>query len=102
MKWAIEVQRTKLQRRNLSDLLNGIGYSLIDGIGYPAFTSPDLDICVTATEAFELAKRVRDVFTGPSQIDPDLIIGSVIDYSTNPPNRTAFLETHPVSCRFLD
>jgi hypothetical protein len=43
MKWAVEIQETSLERRNLEDLLNGLGFALIDGIQFPAFTSPEID-----------------------------------------------------------
>lgn len=92
MKWAIEIQKTSLSRRNLADLLNGLGFSLIDGIEYPAIACSAIDACGTAAEAFEIAKEVRTVFKGPSKIDPEFGLGSVIDYSTTPPRRHAFLE----------
>ncbi|WP_031434498.1 hypothetical protein [Methylomarinum vadi] len=92
MKWAIEIQKTGLEKRNLSDLLFGLGFKLVEGIEYPALASPEIDTCSTAEAAFEKAKAVRDAFKGPTQIDPDFVLGSVIDYSTNPPRRHAFLE----------
>lgn len=95
MKWAVEIQKTSLERRNLEDLLNGLGFALIDGIQFPAFTSPEIDQCDNAAAVFEKAKQVRAAFTGPAQIDPDFTLGSVIDYSFDPPRRHAFLEVQP-------
>ncbi len=92
MKWAIEIQKTGLEKRNLADLLSGLGYKLVEGIKNPALTSPKIDACVTAADVFEKAKVVRSAFKGPSQIDPEFVLGSVIDYSKNPPLRHAFLE----------
>ena len=92
MKWAIEIQKTSLERKNLSDLLDGLGFKLIEGIQYPAFTSAEIDACRTATDAFEKAKAVRSAFKGPTQIDPEFVLGSVIDYSSNPPKCHAFIE----------
>jgi hypothetical protein len=92
MKWAIEIQKTNLEARNLRDLLSGLGFSLIDGIDYLAFTSADLNNCDNAQEVFEIAKQIRDAFTGPAQIDLTFTLGSVIDYSNDPPKRLAFLE----------
>lgn len=92
MNWAIEIQNTTLERRNLADLLSGLGFTLIDGIQFPAFTSPEIGRCCTAAEAFEIAKRLRTAFTGPAQIDPKFALGSVIDHSLTPPRRHAFLE----------
>jgi hypothetical protein len=92
MKWAIEIQKTSLQQRNLRDLLRGIGFDLVDGVEYPALASSSIDACETAADAFEIAKEVRAVFKGPAKIDPEFVLGSVIDFSTTPPRRHAFLE----------
>lgn len=92
MRWAIEIQKTGLEKRNLSDLLFGLGFELVEGIEYPALASPEIDACSTAADAFEKAKAVRAAFKGPAQIDPDFVLGSVIDYSTSPPRRHAFVE----------
>ena len=95
MKWAIEIQKTSLEKRNLSDLLSGLGFELIEGIEYPALASPEIEACLTPADAFEKAKSVREAFKGPAQIDPEFVLGSVIDYSTTPPRRHAFLEVEP-------
>ena len=92
MKWAIEIQKTSLERRNLSDLLDGLGFKLVEGIQYPAFTSTEMDACPTATDAFEKAKALRAALKGPTQVDPEFALGSVIDYSSNPPKGHAFIE----------
>jgi hypothetical protein len=92
MKWAVEIQKTNLELRNLAELLAGIGFALIDGMQFPAFTSPEIDSCETAAKAFDKAKQLRAAFTGPAQIDPAFALGSVIDFSSDPPKRHAFLE----------
>jgi len=92
MKWTVEVQRIGLDRRNFEDLLAGLGFSLIDGVQYPALWSPEMVQCNTAAEAFELAKKVRGAFAGPSQVDPEFTLGSVVDYTFSPARRHAFLE----------
>jgi hypothetical protein len=46
---------------------------------------------MTASDAFELAKRVRMAMKRTG-IDPEFQLGSVIDFSSNPPKRHAFLE----------
>ncbi|WP_133091940.1 hypothetical protein [Thauera propionica] len=92
MKWAIEVIRTSLDGRNLADLLNGLGFDLIRGVEYPAFSSPGIDACATAADAFEMAKDVEAAFKGPARIDLEFTLGSVIDYGTTPPRRHAFAE----------
>jgi hypothetical protein len=92
MKWAVEIQKTNLERRNLIDLINGLGFSIIDGIQFPAFTSPEIDCCKTAEEVFDKAKHLRVAIVGPAKIDPGFSLGSVLDFSTDPPKRHAFLE----------
>ncbi len=92
VRWAVEIQKTSLDRRNLSDLLNGLGFKLVEGIEYPALTAPEIDACATAADAFEKAKAVRAAFKGATQIDPEFVLGSVIDYSSSPPRRHGFLE----------
>src|SRR5690606_12888465 len=47
-------------------------------------------------DAFEIAKHLRDTFTGPTQIDPTFTLGAVIDYSSEPPNRHHFVEVKPL------
>ncbi|QOJ10005.1 hypothetical protein [Nitrosomonas sp. H1_AOB3] len=92
MKWAIEVQKTSLEQRNLADLLKGLGFDLIQENECPALSSPTIDACATAADAFEIAKDVRAAFKGPANIDPEFALGSVIDYATTPPRRHVFLE----------
>jgi hypothetical protein len=100
MKWAVEIQKTSLERRNLDDLLQGLGFSLVDGIEFPAFTSPSIESCDTAKQVFEQAKKVRSAFTGAAQIDPQFVLGAVIDYSFNPPRRQNFLEIKSIRSSF--
>lgn len=95
MRWAIEVQKTSLEQRNLADLLKGLGFDLIQGNECPALSSPTIDACASAADAFEIAKDVRAAFKGPAKIDPEFALGSVIDYATTPPRRHAFLEVAP-------
>jgi hypothetical protein len=92
LRWAIEIQKTSLDKRNLADLLQGLGFGLIEGIEYPALASPIIDVCATAADVFEVAKGIRSAFKGPAQVDSEFMLGSVIDFSTNPPRRHAFLE----------
>lgn len=92
MRWAIEIQKTGLTNKNLTDLLQGLGFSLVEGIEYPALTSPAIDACAAAADAFDIAKSVRLAFKGPAQVDSEFVLGSVIDFSTTPPRRHAFLE----------
>lgn len=99
MKWAIEVQKSSLEQRNLADLLKGLGFDLIQENECPALSSPTIDACATAAEAFEIAKDVRAAFKGPAKVDPEFALGSVIDYSTTPARHHAFLEATPCVMR---
>jgi len=97
MRWAIEIQRTTLERRNLEDLLAGLGYRLFDAGPFLAFTSQEIDQCRNAAEAFNLAKRLKAALTGPAQIDPDFSLGSVIDDTGSTSTRHTFLAVQPGS-----
>lgn len=93
MRWAIEIQSTKLERRNLADLLEKLGLVVVDEVPHVAFTSGQIDRCVTASEAFQIAKKVQRAFAR-AKIDTSFVLGSVIDYSRSPASRHAFLEIH--------
>lgn len=92
MKWAVEIKTTKLQRRNLTDLLSGLGYDVLDIASGVAFTSSSLDSLITPAEVWSEAKRLRAAMTGPAEIDPDFTLGAVVDCSTREPKRHYFLE----------
>lgn len=96
MKWAVEIQKTGLERRNLVDLLYGLGFQLIDGVDFEAIYTPYFDDLESAAEVWTEAKKVRDAFTGPASIDPEFVLGSVIDYSTKERKRHAFLEAKSI------
>ena len=93
MKWAFLIERTTLDRRNLLDLLDGIGYqpANVPGLGL-AFWSKTLEGCLSAGEVWEEAKRIRDLVSKVTEIDPDFILGPVIDLSSGEPKRHHFLE----------
>lgn len=76
----------------LGDLLSGLGFTIVDERPLVAFSSPEMNRCTTAAAAFEIAKRLRSLVTGAAQADPKFDLGSVIDYSTAPPRRHAFME----------
>ncbi|MBM4207864.1 MAG: hypothetical protein FJ190_07520 [Gammaproteobacteria bacterium] len=93
IKWAVEIKKTSLEHRNIADLLSGLGFSLINGVKFPEFTSPSIDECSNAEQAFDLAKHLRSAFyCGTPQTDPEFTLGAVIDYSVNPPRPNYFIE----------
>lgn len=60
MKWAFQIERTTLDRRNLLDLLDGIGYQPANVPGLDlAFWSKALEDCLNAGEVWE--EGLRDV-----------------------------------------
>lgn len=99
MRWAVEIQGTSLERRNLSDLLSGLGYSIIDGVDHIAVTSPSLDAHSSTGEVWIEAKKIREAMKGPANIDPQFTLGAVINYATGEPIRHLFLEAE--SGRFV-
>ena len=93
MKWPFQIERTTLDQRNLLDLLDRIGYQQADVPGLDlVFCSKTLEACVTAGEVWEEAKRIRDLISEVTEIDPEFTLGPVIDLSSGEPKRHHFLE----------
>jgi hypothetical protein len=93
MRWAVEIQKTSLERRNLEDLLKEIDFEIVDDIGFDlAFTAPLFDQ-MDSIEVWSMAKKLREAMIGPAEIDPDFTLGAVIDYSASEPKRHHFLES---------
>lgn len=99
VRWAVEIQKTTLERRNLEDLLCGLGFRVLEAEHSLVFVSEEMRRLATAAEAFELAKRVRAAMTGPSGVDSEFQLGSVLDFASDPPRRHAFLEIQSVVMR---
>ncbi len=92
MRWAIEIQKTSLDERMLSDILGVLNINLVEGINFPkAFSSSEIDECPTAQDAIEIARRVRSTLK-TTQIDPEFSLGAVINFSVDPPTSHYFLE----------
>lgn len=96
MRWAVEIQETSLEQRNLTDLLSKLGFSIVDGIEFRALASPAMDSLQTSSEVWSEAKRLRYAIAGPANIDSAFRLGAVIDYTTTPPKRDYFLEVDSV------
>lgn len=98
MKWAFQIERTSLDRRNLIDLLNTIGYELVDLKDSEfVFCSEYLDTCENSGEVWEDAKRVRELISKITEIDPELSLGPVIDFTSGTPKRHHYLEAEPIT-----
>jgi len=95
MKWAVEIQKTSLDRRNLVDLLQGLGFEIVEGVDFEAMYAPHFDSLETAAEVWDEGKKVRETFTGAAAIDSEFKLGSVIDYSSDVLKRHAFIEVEP-------
>ncbi|MFO7559936.1 MAG: hypothetical protein R6X10_13965 [Desulfobacterales bacterium] len=91
MKWAIEIQKYSLENRNIVDLLQGLGFEIVDGIDYKALYAPYFDSLETAAEVWNEGKKIRDAFMAAA-IDPEFVLGCVIDYSSDKLKRRGFLE----------
>jgi hypothetical protein len=68
MKWAIEIQKTGLEHRNLLDLHHGLGFQLVDGVKFEAMYSSYFDELKSANEVWAEGKKVRAAFTGPTTV----------------------------------
>lgn len=104
MNWSVAIQSTGLEERNLGDILRALGYQMTKGPEGLVFSSDEMDCYTTAADVFELAKKVRSVFLGSANIDDKFQLGNVVDYSSSPPKRHAFLEvaccTGNATCSF--
>lgn len=98
MNWSVAIQITGLEERNLGDILQALGYRMINGPEGLVFSSDEMALCTAAADVFELAKKVRSVFLGPANIDDKFQLGNVVDYSSTPPRRHAFLEVASCTC----
>jgi hypothetical protein len=97
MRWAFQIERTTLDRRNLIDLLDGLGYEPADVNGFEfLFWSTSLEACENAGEVWEEAKRLRELISKVTEIDSEFVLGPVIDLSSGIPKRHHFLEAEPI------
>jgi ATP-dependent exoDNAse (exonuclease V) alpha subunit len=93
MRWAFQVERTTLDRRNLFDLLEHVGYEPIDVPGSEiALRSESLDTLTNAADVWDHAKRLRELVANVTEIDPEFALGPVVDLSGEVPKRHHFLE----------
>jgi hypothetical protein len=96
MRWAIQIDRTTLDRRNLFDLLKSLGYEPADVPGTEiVLWSTSLEACTNTGEVWEEAKRLRELISEVTEIDPEFVLGPVIDMSSGVPKRHHFLEVPP-------
>lgn len=95
MKWAVEIQKTELEQRNLTDLMIGLGFTIVETDNGFALTSDQMSYCTSSAEVFELAKEVRAAMAGSARIDSTFQVGAVLDYSSDPAKRHVFLEVKP-------
>jgi hypothetical protein len=92
MRWAIEIQKTSLDERMLSDILGALNTNLVQGINFPkALSSSEIDSCSTSQDAIEIARKIRSILK-ITEVDSEFSLGAVIDLSVNPPTSHHFLE----------
>ena len=93
MRWAIQIERTTLDRRHLFDLIDNLGYKPADVPGHEiVLWSATLEVCESAGEVWEEAKRLRELISEVTEIDPEFVLGPVLDLSSGAPKRQFFLE----------
>ena len=96
MKWAFQIERTTLDLRNLCDLLGNIGYQVVDIPGHElVFCSETLEGCSNPGEVWEKTKRLRELISEITEIDPEIVLGPVLDLSTDRVKRYQFVEVKP-------
>lgn len=97
MRWAFQVERTTLDRRNLLDLLANLGYEPADIPGIETVLwSTSLEACSNSTEVWEEAKRLRELIAKVTEIDPEFALGPVFDMSSGVPKGHHFLEVESI------
>ncbi|MBK1673767.1 hypothetical protein CKO35_10710 [Ectothiorhodospira shaposhnikovii] len=97
MRWAFEVERTGLERRNLIDLVESLGYKAVEVPGHQiVFRSDSMEAYSTPGEVWEQAKCLRELMVSVTEIDKEFAIGAVLDMSSEPPKRNIFLEVEPI------
>ena len=88
MRWAFEVERTGLERRNLIDLIESLGYKALQVPGHQIILYSDsMETYSTSGEVWEQAKRLRDLMACITEIDKDFAIGAILDMTQEPPKR---------------
>jgi hypothetical protein len=97
MKWAVEIMKTGLERRNLRDLLSAVDFTLVEGVDAVAFTGPSLDSLLNVQDVWVKAKRLRDSFVGAADIDSAFTLGPVIEYTADGAKRHFFDEIEAVN-----
>ena len=93
MKWAIQIDRTSLDRRNLFELLKSLGYETANIPGSEiVLWSTSLGACTSADEVWVEAKRLRELILVVTEIDPEFVLGPVIDMTSGVPKRHHFID----------
>ena len=94
MRWAFQIKYTTLDRRNLVDLLAGIGFHPADIPGYDnAFRSVAFEGFERAEQVWEEAVRIRELVATVTEIDTAFALGPVLEVSVEEPIRHLFFES---------
>lgn len=97
MRWAFEVERTGLERRNLIELVESLGYKALEVPGHKIILYSDsFEACSTSVEVWEQAKILRDLMACITEIDKKFSVGAVLDMTHKPPKRYVSIEIHSV------
>ena len=91
----IEIRNSDLEKINIKNLLSELRFTLLDTENGIAFTSDELNEYDTLKEVFRVAKKLRAALTGPSMVDPNFILGDVIEVDTSPQRHHKIIELLP-------
>jgi len=95
MQWAVQIERTSLRPRNIKDILEHLGYSVVENDKYGMlFHSPRFDELDAADLVWETVKRLESVITGAAKIDAQFSLGGVIQFEHGSSRRYVFAEVH--------
>jgi len=96
MRWAFKIERTDLELRNLIDLVESIGFKVVEMPGNQIALCSDLmENYSTPGEVWEQAKRLRELMS-ITENDKDFAIGAVLDMSSEPPKSYNYLEMESI------
>ena len=72
MRWAFQIERTTLERRNLFDLLDNLGYKPVNVPGFEiVLWSETIEACTNADEVWEEAKRLHELVSDVTEECPN-------------------------------
>ena len=81
MKYAVEIEKSGLDPRNLVDLLHGTGYQVVNMPHARVLYNPEFDRLKSPSEALTMIHKLKDIIQNTG-IDGEFFLGAVFDYSS--------------------